>query len=214
MNSNFRNFAIWVFIGLLLVALFNLFQSPGVHGRGNEISFSQLLTEVEGGSIQDVTIAGNQITGHFNDGRSFQTYAPTDPNLVDKLNQKGVKITAKPSEDDVPSLLGVLVSWFPMLLLIAVWIFFMRQMQSGGGRAMGFGKSKAKLLTERHGRVNFADVAGAGEATEEWQEIVEFLRDPQKFQKLGGRIPRGALLVGPPGTGKTLLALHLCRTSA
>ena len=117
-----------------------------------------------------------------------------------------MKITAKPSEDDVPSLLGVLVSWFPMLLLIAVWIFFMRQMQSGGGRAMGFGKSKAKLLTERHGRVTFDDVAGVDEAKEDLQEIVEFLRDPQKFQKLGGRIPRGALLVGPPGTGKTLLA--------
>ena len=114
MNSNFRNFAIWVFIGLLLVALFNLFQSPGVHVRGNEISFSQLLSEVEAGNIQDVTIAGNTITGHFTDGRNFQTYAPNDPNLVDKLNQKGVKITAKPSEDDVPSLLGVLVSWFPM----------------------------------------------------------------------------------------------------
>ncbi len=153
-----------------------------------------------------MTIAGNTITGHFTDGRNFQTYAPNDPNLVDKLNQKGVKITAKPSEDDVPSLLGVLVSWFPMLLLIAVWIFFMRQMQSGGGRAMGFGKSKAKLLTERHGRVTFDDVAGVDEAKEDLQEIVEFLRDPQKFQKLGGRIPRGALLVGPPGTGKTLLA--------
>src|ERR1700758_4649786 len=206
MNSNFRNFAIWVFILLLLVALFNLCQSPGVHVRGNEISFSQLLSEVEGGNIQDVTIAGNQITGHFTDGRNFQTYAPNDPNLVDKLNQKGVKITAKPSEDDVPSLLGVLVSWFPMLLLIAVWIFFMRQMQSGGGKALGFGKSKAKLLTERHGRVTFEDVAGVDEAKSDLQEIVEFLRDPQKFQRLGGRIPRGALLVGPPGTGKTLLA--------
>src|SRR5262250_3027205 len=206
MNSNFRNFAIWVFIGLLLVALFNLFQSPGVHVRGNEISFSQLLSDVDSGSVQDVTIAGNQITGHYSDGRNFQTYAPNDPGLVDRLNKKGVKITAKPSEDDVPSLLGVLVSWFPMLLLIAVWIFFMRQMQSGGGRAMGFGKSKAKLLTERHGRVTFDDVAGVDEAKEDLQEIVEFLRDPQKFQKLGGRIPRGALLVGPPGTGKTLLA--------
>src|SRR5574339_391220 len=206
MNSNFRNFAIWVFIGLLLVALFNLFQSPGVHVRGNEISFSQLLSDVDGGNVQDVTIAGNQITGHYSDGRNFQTYAPNDPGLVDRLNKKGVKITAKPSEDDVPSLLGVLVSWFPMLLLIAVWIFFMRQMQSGGGRAMGFGKSKAKLLTERHGRVTFDDVAGVDEAKEDLQEIVEFLRDPQKFQKLGGRIPRGALLVGPPGTGKTLLA--------
>ena len=163
-------------------------------------------SEVEAGNVQDVTIAGNTITGHFTDGRNFQTYAPNDPDLVDKLNQKGVKITAKPSEDDVPSLLGVLVSWFPMLLLIAVWIFFMRQMQSGGGRAMGFGKSKAKLLTERHGRVTFDDVAGVDEAKEDLQEIVEFLRDPQKFQKLGGRIPRGALLVGPPGTGKTLLA--------
>ncbi len=213
MNSNFRNFAIWVFIGLLLVALFNLFQSPGVHVRGNEISFSQLLSEVEGGNVQDVTIAGSTITGHFTDGRNFQTYAPNDPNLVDKLNQKGVKITAKPSEDDVPSLLGVLVSWFPMLLLIAVWIFFMRQMQSGGGRAMGFGKSKAKLLTERHGRVTFDDVAGVDEAKEDLQEIVEFLRDPQKFQKLGGRIPRGALLVGPPGTGKTLLGARHRRRS-
>src|SRR5918996_1290818 len=206
MNSNFRNFAIWVFIGLLLVALFNLFQSPGVHVRGNEISFSQLLNEVEGGSIQDVTIAGNQITGHFTDGRTFQTYAPNDPNLVDKLNKKGVKITAKPSEDDVPSIMGMLLNWFPMLLLIAVWIFFMRQMQSGSGRAMGFGKSRAKLLTERHGRVTFEDVAGVDEAKNDLQEIVEFLRDPQKFQRLGGRIPRGALLVGPPGTGKTLLA--------
>src|SRR5574339_964403 len=206
MNSNFRNFAIWVFIGLLLVALFNLFQSPGVHVRGNEISFSQLLSDVDGGSVHDVTIAGNQITGHYSDGRNFQTYAPNDPGLVDRLNKKGVKITAKPSEDDVPSLLGVLVSWFPMLLLIAVWIFFMRQMQSGSGRAMGFGKSRAKLLTERHGRVTFEDVAGVDEAKTDLQEIVEFLRDPQKFQRLGGRIPRGCLLVGPPGTGKTLIA--------
>ncbi len=206
MNSNFRNFVIWVFIGLLLVALFNLFQTPGSQVRGNEMSFSQMLTEVDGGNVQDVTIAGNQISGHLTDGRTFQTYAPNDPNLVDKLTKKGVTITAKPSEEDVPSLFGVLISWFPMLLLIAVWIFFMRQMQSGGGRAMGFGKSKAKLLTEQHGRVTFDDVAGVNEAKDDLQEIVEFLRDPQKFQKLGGRIPRGALLVGPPGTGKTLLA--------
>ncbi len=206
MNSNFRNFVIWVFIGLLLVALFNLFQTPGSQVRGNEMSFSQMLTEVDGGNVKDVTIAGNQISGHLTDGRTFQTYAPNDPNLVDKLTKKGVAITAKPSEEDVPSLFGVLISWFPMLLLIAVWIFFMRQMQSGGGRAMGFGKSKAKLLTEQHGRVTFDDVAGVNEAKDDLQEIVEFLRDPQKFQKLGGRIPRGALLVGPPGTGKTLLA--------
>ncbi|MFD0986514.1 ATP-dependent zinc metalloprotease FtsH [Methyloligella solikamskensis] len=206
MNSNFRNFAIWVFIGLLLIALFNLFQSPSSHVRGSEISFSQLLSDVDNGSVQDVTISGSQITGHYQDGRTFQTYAPNDPGLVERLYNKDVKITAKPSEDDVPSLMGVLVSWFPMLLLIAVWIFFMRQMQSGGGRAMGFGKSKAKLLTERQGRVTFEDVAGVNEAKEDLQEIVEFLKDPQKFQRLGGRIPRGALLVGPPGTGKTLIA--------
>jgi len=206
MNSNFRNFAIWIIIGLLLVALFNLFQNPGRRARANEISYSQFLAEVESRSIRGVTIAGNQLTGTHNDGRMFQTIAPNDPQLVDRLHSKGVGITVKPAEDDVPSLLGVLVSWFPMLLLIAVWVFFMRQMQSGGGRAMGFGKSKAKLLTERQGRVTFDDVAGVDEAKEDLQEIVEFLRDPQKFQRLGGRIPRGALLVGPPGTGKTLLA--------
>ncbi len=206
MNANFRNFAIWVIIGLLLIALFNLFQNPGSRGRAHEISFSELLAEVEAGNVQDVTIAGNRITGHFRDKRSFQTYAPNDPGLVERLNKKGVRISAKPADDDVPSLVGVLVSWFPMLLLIAVWIYLMRQMQSGGGRAMGFGKSKAKLLTEAHGRVTFEDVAGVDEAKEELEEIVEFLRDPNKFRKLGGRIPRGALLVGPPGTGKTLLA--------
>jgi len=206
MNSNFRNFAIWIIIGLLLVALFNLFQNPGQRARANEITYSQFLTEVEGQNIRSVTIAGNQLSGKFADGRVFQTVAPNDPQLVDRLHTRGVGIQVKPNEDDVPSLLGVLVSWFPMLLLIAVWVFFMRQMQSGGGRAMGFGKSKAKLLTERQGRVTFDDVAGVDEAKDDLQEIVEFLRDPQKFQRLGGRIPRGALLVGPPGTGKTLLA--------
>ncbi len=206
MNSSFRNFAIWVVIGLLLIMLFNVFQSPGKHSRSFEISFSEFLSQVEKGEVSSVIISGDQISGQFRDNRPFQTYAPNDPNLVERLHSKNVAITAKPSEDDVPSLLGVLVSWFPMLLLIAVWIFFMRQMQSGGGRAMGFGKSKAKLLTERHGRVTFEDVAGVDEAKEDLQEIVEFLKDPQKFQKLGGRIPKGALLVGPPGTGKTLLA--------
>ena len=206
MNSNFRNFAIWVIIALLLIALFNLFQNPSRQVRANEISFSQLLTEVDSGQIGEVTISGSQITGQYTNGQPFQTYAPDDPTLVQRLHDKNVKITARPSEEDVPSLMGVLVSWFPMLLLIAVWVFFMRQMQSGGGRAMGFGKSKAKLLTERQGRVTFEDVAGVDEAKEDLQEIVEFLQDPQKFQKLGGRIPRGALLVGPPGTGKTLLA--------
>ncbi len=206
MNSNFRNFAIWVIIGLLLIALFNLFQNPGQRSRSTEISFSQFLDEVKGKNIRSVTISGQKITGLFRDNRPFWTLAQDDKNLGEKLHGKGIKVDVKLTDEDAPSLLSVLVSWFPMLLLIAVWIFFMRQMQSGGGRAMGFGKSKAKLLTERQGRVTFEDVAGVDEAKEDLQEIVEFLRDPQKFQKLGGRIPRGALLVGPPGTGKTLLA--------
>ncbi|WP_436638911.1 ATP-dependent zinc metalloprotease FtsH [Microbaculum sp. FT89] len=206
MNANFRNFALWVIIGLLLIALFNLFQSPAQRGTTNEMSYSQLLSEVSEGRVRAVTISGQQVTGTLNDGRTFQTYLPDDPNFVTKLEDKGVSISAKPQSEDVPSLLGVLVSWFPMLLLIAVWIFFMRQMQGAGGKAMGFGKSKAKLLTEAHGRVTFEDVAGVDEAKEDLEEIVEFLRDPQKFQRLGGRIPRGVLLVGPPGTGKTLLA--------
>jgi cell division protease FtsH len=207
MNANFRNLAIWVVIGLLLVALFNLFQGPGQSRRGNEISYSDFLAGVESGSVSEVTIAKHRISGIFRDKSSaFSTVAPEDPGLVERLSKKGVKITARPPEDEVPSILGVLVNWFPMLLLIGVWIFFMRQMQSGGGRAMGFGKSKAKLLTERQGRVTFEDVAGVDEAKSDLQEIVEFLRDPQKFQRLGGRIPRGCLLVGPPGTGKTLIA--------
>jgi cell division protease FtsH len=207
MNSNFRNLAIWVVIGLLLMALFNLFQNPGQGRRGNEISYSEFLAGVDSGNVAEVTIAKHRISGSYRDkGAQFTTIAPEDPNLVERLNKKGVKITARPPEEDVPSILGVLVNWFPMLLLIGVWIFFMRQMQSGGGRAMGFGKSKAKLLTERQGRVTFEDVAGVDEAKTDLQEIVEFLRDPQKFQRLGGRIPRGALLVGPPGTGKTLIA--------
>jgi cell division protease FtsH len=207
MNTHFRNFAIWVIIGLLLLALFNLFQNTPQSRRANEISYSDLLSQVDAGNISEVVIQGHRISGTFADkSRTFTSFAPEDPGLVDRLNKKGVKISARPADEDVPSIFNVLVSWFPMLLLIAVWVFFMRQMQSGGGRAMGFGKSKAKLLTERHGRVTFEDVAGVDEAKYDLQEIVEFLRDPQKFQRLGGRIPRGALLVGPPGTGKTLLA--------
>ncbi len=206
MNSNFRNLAIWIIIALLLVALFNLVQNNPRGARASDMNYSQFLTEVENRNVRSVTLAGNQISGTLNNGQVFQTIAPNDPQLVERLYSKGAGITVKPASEDVPSLLGVLVNWFPMLLLIAVWVFFMRQMQSGGGRALGFGKSKAKLLTEKQGRITFDDVAGVDEAKEDLQEIVEFLRDPQKFQRLGGRIPRGALLVGPPGTGKTLLA--------
>ncbi len=207
MNSNFQKLAIWVAMLVLLAALFNMFSDRPDARRGAEISYSEFLASVDSGKITEVTLAGNRIKGKLRDGgKPFSTYAPEDPGLVARLEKKGVKFQAKPSDDDVPSFLGVLVNWFPMLLLIAVWIFFMRQMQSGSGRAMGFGKSRAKLLTERQGRVTFEDVAGVDEAKADLEEIVEFLRDPQKFQRLGGRIPRGALLVGPPGTGKTLIA--------
>jgi cell division protease FtsH len=205
--SNFsRNIALWVIIALLVLALFNLFQGPGTRGSATILAYSQFMSEVESGQVRDVTIQGNTINGHYTGGTPFNSYAPNDPDLIRKLNQHGVTISAAPDEEGTPTLFAILLNWFPMLLLIGVWIFFMRQMQSGGGKAMGFGKSKARLLTERSGRVTFDDVAGIDEAKEELEEIVEFLKDPQKFQRLGGRIPKGCLLVGPPGTGKTLLA--------
>ncbi|MFK8250345.1 ATP-dependent zinc metalloprotease FtsH [Ancylobacter terrae] len=206
MNANIRNFALWVIIVLLLLALFSLFQNPAQRQSSNDISFSQLLTEVDAGRVRDVLIQGPEISGSFTDGRSFQTYAPNDPSLIQRLYGKGVSITAKPLTDNVPWFVSLLISWLPFIALIGVWIFLSRQMQGAGGKAMGFGKSRAKLLTEAHGRVTFEDVAGIDEAKSDLTEIVEFLRDPQKFQRLGGRIPRGVLLVGPPGTGKTLLA--------
>ncbi|PLX35841.1 MAG: cell division protein FtsH [Hyphomicrobiales bacterium] len=205
MNANFRNFALWVIIGLLLIALFQLFQNPGQRSGAKEIAFSEFLADVDRGNVRDVTIQEQQISGHLTNGTTFQTYAPRDASYIDSLRTKNVTITAKPVGENF-SLIGTLITWFPMLLIIGIWLFVMRQMQGSGGKAMGFGKSKAKLLTEAHGRVTFEDVAGVDEAKEDLEEIVEFLRDPQKFQRLGGRIPRGVLLVGPPGTGKTLLA--------
>jgi cell division protease FtsH len=200
-----RNAALWIIVILLLFALFNLFQGSAMRGAQEELKYSQFVTKAEKGEVSEVTIQGQKITGEYANGRSFETMVPEQTDVAAMLLAAGVEIDVSPAEEVNP-LLSILISWFPMLLLIGVWIFFMRQMQSGGGKAMGFGKSRARLLTEKVGRVTFDDVAGIDEAKLELEEIVEYLRDPQKFQRLGGKIPKGCLLVGPPGTGKTLLA--------
>ena len=203
MGNMKRNFAFWLIILILLLALFSAFKGPSGSDNRTEISYSEFLSGVNSGNISSVTIQENNIAGQMTNGMTFQTYAPYDASLIDKLSAKGVDINAKPMES---SMLGsFLLSWLPFIVLIGIWVFFMRKMQGGGG-AMGFGKSKAKLLNEMSGRVTFDDVAGIEEAKEELEEIVEFLKDPTKYQRLGAVIPKGALLVGPPGTGKTLLA--------
>ena len=206
MQNFSKNIALWLIIGLLLIALFNLFQGTSSNRINTSIPFSDFLAAVEAGNVSEVHIQGDKVEGFFDDGRSFNTYAPNYPGLVEKLNLRGVRITAEPAGKGMHPILSVLLSWFPMLLLIGVWIFFMRQMQSGGGKALGFGKSKAKLLSEQIGKITFSDVAGIDEAKQELEEVVEFLKDPKKFLRLGGKIPRGCLLIGAPGTGKTLLA--------
>ena len=204
---NLKNLVMWAVIVFLTIGLYNMFKNPqGSVATKNTIIFSEFLSEVDNGRVVKVEIKGNSIKGILSDGSIFTTYSPDDPNLIEKLSNKGVSISAVPLEEKMPSILGVLLSWFPMLLLIAVWIFFMRQMQGGKGGAMGFGRSKAKMMNELKGKVTFNDVAGIEESKEEVEEVVDFLKDPKKFSRLGGKIPRGCLLVGPPGTGKTLLA--------
>jgi cell division protease FtsH len=207
MNPNVRNIALWAIILLLILALVSVFQSPTSRQAGQELPYSAFLDEVEKGRVERVTITGGEIHGTFRDTQQgFVTLGIVDSRLIEKLREKNVTAAFRSPNADSPWYMGFLLNWLPIIAFIAIWIYMSRQMQNGAGRAMGFGKSRARLLTEAHGRVTFDDVAGIDEAKEDLQEIVEFLRDPQKFQRLGGRIPRGCLLVGPPGTGKTLTA--------
>jgi cell division protease FtsH len=203
LNNIVKNIAIWVIIAVILMTVFNQFSGKSSE---NQIVYSQFINEVKEGRVAKVTIEGRALHGETNDGKKFNSYAPYDPGMMGDLLKNNVKVEAKP-EQEQSLLMSILINWFPMILLIGIWIFFMRQMQGGGkGGAFSFGKSKARQLDSTTNQTTFADVAGCDEAKEEVSELVEFLRDPGKFQKLGGRIPRGVLMVGPPGTGKTLLA--------
>jgi len=203
--SNARNIAFWVVLFLLILALFNLFSGSGTTLQSREITFSEFVSSVENGEVGQVTLDGEQIRFRGSDGQDYLTIKPEDAGITDLLIKNNVPVRAEKQQQS--GFQSFLITLLPFLLLIGVWVYFMNRMQGGGkGGAMGFGKSKAKMLTEKHGRVTFDDVAGIDEAKEELEEIVEFLRNPQKFSRLGGKIPKGALLVGPPGTGKTLLA--------
>jgi cell division protease FtsH len=206
--NNLRNLALWIAIAVLLVVLFNILQGSNKNTQVQTLTYSNFVQQVVKGNVAEVTIAGDTAKGKLRENAApFTVLVPTnDQSLWTKLSEHDVNYSVAKPDDGMSPLLNILVGWFPMLLLIGVWIYIMRQMQGGGGKAMGFGKSRAKLLTERQGRVTFEDVAGVDEAKEDLKEIVDFLKDPQKFQRLGGRIPKGVLLVGPPGTGKTLLA--------
>ncbi len=203
MNPLQKNIALWLVISLVFVMIYHLFNQP--KSAQTEIIYSDFMGYVDKTQVAEVTIQGENITGKLTNGTFFRTYAPKDAGVIAMLKDKGVRITAKPA-DDSPWYMTLLVSWLPMLLLIGVWIFFMRQMQGGGGKAMAFGKSRARLVTDKSKKVTFADVAGVEEAKAELEEVIDFLRDPKKYTRLGGRIPKGLLLVGQPGTGKTLLA--------
>jgi len=201
--SAYRNLFVWLLIGIMMILLFNLVSTP--KKMEQEMIFSDFMTRLEAGEVQEVTIKGSSITGQLKDGKKFKTYTTEYPELVKILRSKNVQITAKPEEQN-PWYWNLFFSWGPIIFLVVIWIFFMRQMQAGGNKALSFGKAKAKLVSEKAVKITFADVAGIEEAKGEVQEIIDFLKDPQKFQKLGGKIPKGVLLVGAPGTGKTLLA--------